>query len=156
MTASTATASATHLMIQVHHRRFMDVAFILALVVLTFACNLSTCDAFHHTSLSNSKRKMIPTSSSSSSSSSSFSFSSSQTTRQNSQQQRRQQSSSSSSLLRMSSTAKKAPGTAKLDTPWEELGFVFRPTNSHVKLQYRDGEWMEPELVQVRIKNKMQ
>jgi len=43
---------------------------------------------------------------------------------------------------------KKVPGTAVLDVPWEELGFQFRPTNSHVRMTYRDGEgWGEPELV---------
>jgi hypothetical protein len=62
---------------------------------------------------------------------------------------RQSSSSSSPTVLHMSSTAKKAPGTAKLDTPWEELGFEFRPTNSHVRLQYKDGEWMKPELVKV-------
>jgi hypothetical protein len=52
--------------------------------------------------------------------------------------------------LQMSSTARRAPGTAVLDTPWEELGFEFRPTNSHVRLQYKDGEWTQkPELVKV-------
>jgi hypothetical protein len=49
----------------------------------------------------------------------------------------------------MSATAKKAPGTAKMDTAWEDLGFEFRPTNSHIQLRYKDGEWMEPELVNV-------
>mmetsp|Transcript_31927 Transcript_31927/g.45408 ORF Transcript_31927/g.45408 Transcript_31927/m.45408 type:complete len:164 (+) Transcript_31927:45-536(+) len=39
------------------------------------------------------------------------------------------------------------PGTAELDTPWEELGFEFRPTNSHVRLICKDGEWGKPELV---------
>lgn len=52
--------------------------------------------------------------------------------------------------LRLSSTAARAkPGTAKLDTPWEELGFEFRPTNSHVRVTYKNGEWGEPELVKV-------
>ena len=51
--------------------------------------------------------------------------------------------------LQMSSTIKK-PGTAKLDTPWAELGFEFRPTNSHVRMTWRDGKWGEPELVKVR------
>ena len=47
---------------------------------------------------------------------------------------------------------KKMPGTAKMDTPWEDLGFEFRPTNSHVKLTWKEGEgWSKPELVQVRI-----
>mmetsp|Transcript_2019 Transcript_2019/g.2973 ORF Transcript_2019/g.2973 Transcript_2019/m.2973 type:complete len:404 (+) Transcript_2019:149-1360(+) len=39
------------------------------------------------------------------------------------------------------------PGTAELDVPWEELGFEFRPTNSHVCLTYKAGEWGAPELV---------
>lgn len=50
-----------------------------------------------------------------------------------------------------STDTKKLPGTAKLDTKWEDLGFEFRPTNSHVRVTYKDGEWSEPELVQVRI-----
>jgi branched-chain amino acid aminotransferase len=42
----------------------------------------------------------------------------------------------------------KKPGTAQLDVPWEELGFEFRPTNSHIKLTYKEGKgWGEPELV---------
>jgi len=55
----------------------------------------------------------------------------------------------SSSRLQMSTeTAKKLPGTAKMDTPWEDLGFEFRSTNSHVKLTWKDGEgWSKPELV---------
>ena len=49
-------------------------------------------------------------------------------------------------------TAKKLPGTAKMDTPWEDLGFEFRPTNSHVKLTWKEGEgWSKPELVEVRL-----
>ena len=55
----------------------------------------------------------------------------------------------SSSLA--SSAARVRPGSAELDTPWEELGFEFRPTNSHVKLVYKDGEWGKPELVQVSV-----
>jgi hypothetical protein len=52
--------------------------------------------------------------------------------------------------LRLSSTsARTKPGTAELDTPWEELGFEFRATNSHVKLTCKDGEWGKPELVKV-------
>eukprot|EP00539_Tryblionella_compressa_P000928 CAMPEP_0178738452 /NCGR_PEP_ID=MMETSP0744-20121128/3520_1 /TAXON_ID=913974 /ORGANISM="Nitzschia punctata, Strain CCMP561" /LENGTH=415 /DNA_ID=CAMNT_0020391071 /DNA_START=131 /DNA_END=1375 /DNA_ORIENTATION=+ len=51
------------------------------------------------------------------------------------------------SALQMSSTAKKAPGSAKLDTAWEDLGFEFRPTNSHIQIQHKNGEWQEPELV---------
>ena len=63
--------------------------------------------------------------------------------------------SNSNSRLQMSTTdttAKKLPGTAKLDTPWAELGFEFRPTNSHVKLTWKEGEgWSKPELVEVSI-----
>jgi len=44
----------------------------------------------------------------------------------------------------------KEPGSAKLDTPWNELGFEFRPTNSHIKVTYKDGAWGKPELVKVR------
>eukprot|EP00538_Stauroneis_constricta_P009116 CAMPEP_0119552838 /NCGR_PEP_ID=MMETSP1352-20130426/5739_1 /TAXON_ID=265584 /ORGANISM="Stauroneis constricta, Strain CCMP1120" /LENGTH=405 /DNA_ID=CAMNT_0007599139 /DNA_START=139 /DNA_END=1353 /DNA_ORIENTATION=+ len=47
--------------------------------------------------------------------------------------------------LGMSST-KVLPGSAELDTPWEELGFEFRPTNSHISITFKDGEWGEPEL----------
>jgi branched-chain amino acid aminotransferase len=52
----------------------------------------------------------------------------------------------STSHLHMSSLKVK-PGTAKLDKPWKELGFEFRPTNSHLKLVYKNGAWEEPELV---------
>ena len=38
-----------------------------------------------------------------------------------------------------------------MDTEWENLGFEFRPTNSHVKIMYKDGEWSKPELVKVRL-----
>lgn len=38
------------------------------------------------------------------------------------------------------------PGTAKLDTPWEELGFEFRPTKSNLRITYKNGEWGEMEL----------
>lgn len=38
------------------------------------------------------------------------------------------------------------PGTA--DLPWSELGFEFRPTKSHLRMVYRDGDWGEPELVE--------
>jgi hypothetical protein len=45
---------------------------------------------------------------------------------------------------------KKMPGTADMGMPWEDLGFEFRPTNSHVKLTWKDGEgWSEPELIKV-------
>eukprot|EP00934_Nitzschia_sp_Nitz4_P006071 Nitzschia sp. Nitz4//scaffold48_size128905//26846//28120//NITZ4_003584-RA/size128905-augustus-gene-0.2-mRNA-1//1//CDS//3329552934//6061//frame0 len=43
--------------------------------------------------------------------------------------------------------AAKTPGSAKMDTPWEELGFQFRPTNSHVRVTFKDGKWTAPELV---------
>mmetsp|Transcript_45187 Transcript_45187/g.130483 ORF Transcript_45187/g.130483 Transcript_45187/m.130483 type:complete len:398 (+) Transcript_45187:169-1362(+) len=57
--------------------------------------------------------------------------------------------SSQTSLTRLNVAAQaKTPGSAKLDTPWEELGFEFRPTNSHVRVTYKDGEWGKPELVQ--------
>ena len=55
----------------------------------------------------------------------------------------------SSSSLRMVSAEIKQPGTAKLDKPWNELGFEFRPTNSHIKLVYKDGKWGKGELVKV-------
>lgn len=48
-------------------------------------------------------------------------------------------------------SAKALPGTAKLDTPWEELGFEFRATNSHVRVTFKNDEWGEPELVKVRL-----
>ena len=41
-----------------------------------------------------------------------------------------------------------APGTA--DLPWEDLGFEFRTTKSHLKMVYKDGKWGEEELVEVR------
>mmetsp|Transcript_26052 Transcript_26052/g.54348 ORF Transcript_26052/g.54348 Transcript_26052/m.54348 type:complete len:420 (-) Transcript_26052:946-2205(-) len=42
----------------------------------------------------------------------------------------------------------KTPGSAKLDVAWEDLGFEFRATNSHVKITYKEGEgWGQPELV---------
>jgi branched-chain amino acid aminotransferase len=40
-----------------------------------------------------------------------------------------------------------APGTAELDKPWTELGFEFRPTNSHLRMTFRNGEWGPTELV---------
>jgi branched-chain amino acid aminotransferase len=45
------------------------------------------------------------------------------------------------------STTTKVPGTAKLDVAWEDLGFEFRPTHSHVKMMYTNGKWGAPELV---------
>jgi len=41
------------------------------------------------------------------------------------------------------------PGTAKMDVPWGELGFAFRPVKSHLKMTYKDGSWGEPELTEV-------
>lgn len=61
----------------------------------------------------------------------------------------RQTASSLSSSVKAedSTTTVGRPGTA--DMNWEELGFEFRPTNSHLKMIYRDGEgWGEPELVE--------
>ena len=50
--------------------------------------------------------------------------------------------------LAATATTRKAPGTADLGgMAWEDLGFEFRPTNSHVKLTWKDGNWGEPELV---------
>lgn len=38
----------------------------------------------------------------------------------------------------------KTPGSADLD--WKELGFEFRPTNSHIEITYKNGQWGTPEL----------
>jgi branched-chain amino acid aminotransferase len=52
-----------------------------------------------------------------------------------------------------STTTKKLPGTADLGgIAWKDLGFEFRPTNSHVKMVYTEnedgpGSWGAPELV---------
>ena len=54
-----------------------------------------------------------------------------------------------SSLNMVPSTELKQPGTAKMDKPWNELGFEFRPTNSHIKLTHKDGKWGKGELVKV-------
>ena len=43
-----------------------------------------------------------------------------------------------------------APGTA--DLPWEDLGFEFRTTKSHLRMVYKDGKWGEAELVEVRYR----
>ena len=48
-----------------------------------------------------------------------------------------------------STTAVGKPGTAELDTPWEDLGFEFRPTKSNLRITYKDGEWGEMELCEV-------
>lgn len=76
------------------------------------------------------------------------------TTLQQQQQQQQEQSprmAATVARLSMSSakdTERKLPGTAKLDVPWEELGFQFRPTNSHLRITYKEGKgWGEPELV---------
>lgn len=53
----------------------------------------------------------------------------------------------SNSKLASLATPAKIPGSAKLDTPWQELGFEFRPTNSHVRITWKDGQWGESELV---------
>jgi len=55
----------------------------------------------------------------------------------------------STTQLPMTALQQKQPGTAVMDVPWEELGFEFRPTNSHVRMTYKENEgWGEPELVQ--------
>ena len=46
-------------------------------------------------------------------------------------------------------TALGKPGTAQLDVPWEELGFEFRPTKSHIRIVYKNGDWGPTELVAV-------
>jgi len=43
-------------------------------------------------------------------------------------------------------TSRGAPGTA--DLPWEDLGFEFRETRSHMKFTYKDGKWDGGELVE--------
>lgn len=48
-------------------------------------------------------------------------------------------------------TALGKPGTAQLDVPWEELGFEFRPTKSHARIVYKNGEWGPTELVAVSV-----
>jgi hypothetical protein len=58
---------------------------------------------------------------------------------------------SSTSFSLASTSDKVRPGSAELDTPWEELGFEFRSTNSHVKITFKDGEWGTPELVKVSL-----
>ena len=45
------------------------------------------------------------------------------------------------------------PGTAQLDVPWEELGFEFRPTKSHVRIVFKNGEWGPMELEKVSFRN---
>ncbi|GMH67581.1 hypothetical protein TrST_g12348 [Triparma strigata] len=52
-----------------------------------------------------------------------------------------------SRCLRAAATDCPLPGTAKLDVDWKDLGFEFRPTKSHLKLEYKDGAWGKPELV---------
>ena len=70
---------------------------------------------------------------------------------------RHQPVTSSTSLhVASSTTNKKQPGTADLGgVAWEDLGFAFRPTNSHIKIMYTENEedpdgggaWGTPELV---------
>lgn len=36
-----------------------------------------------------------------------------------------------------------------MDVPWEDLGFEFRPTNTNVRMTFKDGEWGEMKLVKV-------
>lgn len=43
------------------------------------------------------------------------------------------------------------PGTAKLDKPWKELGFEFRPTKSNLRITHKNGEWGEFEMFEVRL-----
>jgi hypothetical protein len=63
---------------------------------------------------------------------------------------KQEQSSSSTSISTSTKNTRRLPGTAQLDVPWQELGFEFRPTHSHIKLVYKDDGtgWGEPELVQ--------
>jgi branched-chain amino acid aminotransferase len=51
-----------------------------------------------------------------------------------------------SSTTKLYSQAVRSPGTAKLDKPWEKLGFEFRPTKSNLRITYKDGKWGEMEL----------
>jgi len=45
-------------------------------------------------------------------------------------------------------TTKKLPGTADVGMPWEDLGFEYLQTNSHLKITWKEGEgWSTPELV---------
>ncbi|GKY93925.1 hypothetical protein MPSEU_000359400 [Mayamaea pseudoterrestris] len=54
----------------------------------------------------------------------------------------------SSTATSSTKSSARLPGTAHLDVAWEDLGFEFRPTRSHVKLVYQTGSgWSEPELV---------
>lgn len=55
---------------------------------------------------------------------------------------------SSLQVTSLDATVQKKPGTAELDVAWEDLGFEFRPTNSHIRITYKEGEgWGKPELV---------
>ena len=57
-------------------------------------------------------------------------------------------SDATSSTTTSTQDQQRKPGTAKLDVAWEDLGFEFRHTRSHVRLTYKTGEgWGEPELV---------
>lgn len=61
---------------------------------------------------------------------------------------------STSTTLHVSSSTKQ-PGTADLGgIDWKDLGFSFRPTNSHVQMVYTEsdsdsspGSWSQPELI---------
>lgn len=61
-------------------------------------------------------------------------------------QKLRRKSSSSSLSVSAVSNEIGAPGMA--DLPWNELGFEFRATKSHLKMIYKDGKWGEAELVE--------
>ena len=55
--------------------------------------------------------------------------------------------------MALTAQTKKIPGTADLGgIEWKDLGFEFRPTNSHIKIVYTEnddgtGSWGTPELV---------
>ena len=58
-------------------------------------------------------------------------------------------SKSTACFVSTSSTSMGKPGTAELGTPWEDLGFEFRPTKSNLRIVYKDGKWGEMELCEV-------
>lgn len=60
-------------------------------------------------------------------------------------------STATSTTIALSADEGGRPGTATLDVPWEELGFEFRPTKSHLSMTYKDGMWGPMELHQVRV-----
>jgi hypothetical protein len=111
-------------------------AVILASSLLSMMASSSFCDAFQQRTVFSSIGAGASTSTSTSAT----------TTRRNN-------NINDNSRLYMSTTdtkTKKMPGTADMGMPWEDLGFEFRPTNSHVKLTWKDGEgWSEPELIKV-------